>query len=524
MSSLQEQAPTQTDLPFTGEEYLESLRDGREIYIYGDRVKDVTTHPAFRNSARSIARMYDALHAPDAEARGLIVPTDTGNGGFTHPFFKIPRSTDELVQGTVAIEDWQRMCYGLMGRTPDYKAGFTVTLGGLPDFYDPYQENAKRWYVKAQEKCLYLNHALVHPPIDRHLPPDDAHDVFVHVEKETDEGLIVSGAKVVATNSALTNHNFVGTYGGTTKKDWACVFMLPMNAPGLKLLCRTSYEFQAAAVGSAFDYPLSSRFDENDSILVLDNVLVPWENVFVYGDLEKANTFFPASGFAQRYAVHAAVRLGVKLDFIAGLLIKAVAATGTDGFRGVQAQVGEVVAWRNLIWALNDAMVRNPVPWGDGAVLPNPNAASAFRVFSPTAYVQIKSLIENTVGSGLIYLSSHARDLQNEEIRPYIDKYVRGSKGMEAEERIKLMKLLWDSMGTEFGGRYELYERHFAGNHDDVRVQTLWGAQGSGDADRFTGFAEQCMAEYDLDGWKVDYLVDSDDVNVFARGLMDNLG
>jgi 4-hydroxyphenylacetate 3-monooxygenase len=219
--------------PMTGEEYLESLRDGREIYIYGERVEDVTKHPAFRNGARSVAQLYDALHDPAADP-ALRAPTDTGNGGFTHPFFKGSKSTEELVQSRDAIVAWQRMTYGWMGRSPDYKAAFLGTLGANSDFYAPYQENAKRWYKDCQERVLYLNHAIVHPPVDRSRPADEVSDVCMHVVDETDNGLIISGAKVVATGSAFTNANFVGHYGRPMrKKEYGAIFTVPMDAEGL---------------------------------------------------------------------------------------------------------------------------------------------------------------------------------------------------------------------------------------------------------------------------------------------------
>ncbi len=120
-------------------------------------------------------------------------------------------------------------------------------------------------------------------------------------------------------------------------------------------------------MGSPFDYPLSSRLDENDAIFIFDKVLVPWENVFVYGDVEKANNFFPQTGFIPRFCFHGCIRLAVKLDFIGGLLLKAVEATGTKDFRGVQAKVGEVLAWRNMLWGLASAMAREPDAWKGSA-------------------------------------------------------------------------------------------------------------------------------------------------------------
>ncbi|MBV9247246.1 MAG: Pyoverdin chromophore biosynthetic protein pvcC, partial [Methylobacteriaceae bacterium] len=337
----------------TGAEYLEELRDGREVYIYGDRVADVTAHPAFRNTARMIARLYDALH-DDKRKHKLLLPTDTGNGGVTHAYFKAPKSMEDLLAGRNAIAEWARLTYGWVGRSPDYKAAFLATLGANADFYDPYQANARRWYRFSQERVPFINHAIIHPPVDRDRPPNEVSDVCVHVEKETDAGIVVSGAKVVATGSVLTNYTFIAHHGLIPVQDrkFAVVFMIPTNAPGVKFICRTSYEMTATAMGSPFDFPLSSRLDENDAVFIMDQVLVPWENVFVYGDIDKANNFFPRTGFLPRFVVHGCTRLAVKLDFIAGLLLKAVEAAGTKDYRGVQANVGEVIAWRNLFWGL----------------------------------------------------------------------------------------------------------------------------------------------------------------------------
>jgi aromatic ring hydroxylase len=504
-----------TARPMTGEEYLESLRSPRDIWIYGEQVRDLTTHPAFRNPARMIARLYDALHDP-AHHAVLTVATDTESGGYTHKYFRAPTSAADLVGARDAIAAWARLTYGWMGRTPDYKAAFLATLGANADFYAPYQDNAQRWYRTSQEQVLFLNHAIVHPPVDRHRPPEEVADIYVHVERETDAGLIVSGAKVVATGSALTHYNFIAHANFlpiTQKKEFALVCITAMDAPGVKLICRPSYAMTAEVMGSPFDYPLSSRLDENDAVLVFDHALVPWENVLVYGDLDKANTFFQYSGFFPRAMLQGCTRLAVKLEFIAGLLLKAVEETGTHTFYGVKAAVGEVLAWRNLFWGLSDAMAHAPLPWTSGAVLPNPDSASAYRVFATVAYPRIKEIIEQTVASGLIYLNSHAVDFQTPALRPYLDKYMRGSSA-SALERVKLMKLLWDALGTEFGGRHELYERNYAGSNDLIRIQTLEAAMADGQAERYKGFAEQCMAEYDLDGWTVPDLITPDDVNV----------
>ncbi|WIY02235.1 4-hydroxyphenylacetate 3-hydroxylase N-terminal domain-containing protein [Amycolatopsis mongoliensis] len=511
----------ETTRPLTGAEYLESLRDDREIYLYGERVKDVTAHPAFHNPARMTARLYDALHDP-RHRDVLTTATDAGGpDGYTHRFFTTPHSADDLVADQQAIAAWSRLSYGWMGRSPDYKAAFLGTLGANADFYNPFADNARRWYRESQEKVLYWNHAIVHPPVDRDRPPHEVADVFIHVERETDNGLIVSGAKVVATGSALTHYNFIAHTGLPIKdRKFALVATVPMDAPGMKLICRQSYTAASALTGSPFDYPLSSRMDENDAILVLDKVLIPWENVFIYGDVVKVGMFSGYSGFIERFTFHGCTRLAVKFEFLAGLLAKALEITGVSDFRGVQARLGEVLAWRNLFWGLSDAAARNPVPWRNGAVLPNPNYGMAFRWFSQLGYARIREIVLQDVASGLIYLNSSAQDFHNENMRPYLDKYLRGSHGIDAVHRVKVMKLLWDAVGTEFGGRHELYERNYTGNHENTRVELLQSQLADGQLDSYKQFVDNCLAEYDLDGWTVPDLTTFDHLGKAGRDLL----
>ena len=497
--------------PYTGAEYLQSLRDGREVYFDGERVESVPDHPAFRNAARSIARLYDALHDP-ASKDELTCPTDTGSGGYTHKYFRVSRSREDLVGAQKAIAGWSRLSYGWMGRTPDYKAAFTNTLGANPDFYGPYAENARAWYRRAQETVPFMNHAIVNPPIDRHKPAEEVKDVYVSVDKETDAGIIVSGAKVVATAAALTHYNFMGqsSKAATEDLDMSLMFIVPINAPGLKLISRQSYELAATRNGSPFDYPLSSRFDENDAIFILDKVFVPWEDVMIYRDPARIMTFYPRSGFMPGFLFQGCTRFAVKLDFITGLLAKALHVSGQDDNRGTQALLGEVVALRNMFWSLSDCMAANPDKWAGDAVLPQLRAALAYRVMAPDAYPRIKDIVERTATSSLIYLPSSIRDFQNPAIRPLLDQYVRGSHGVSAMERVKIMKLLWDCMGSEFGGRHELYERNYAGGWEDIRVQTLTNAEKGGDMKAMQSLVDQCMADYDENGWTGDTWLGAD--------------
>ncbi len=255
---------------------------------------------------------------------------------------------------------------------------------------------------------------------------------------------------------------------------------MPTDAPGVKLFCRPSYEMTAAAMGSPFDYPLSSRMDENDSIIVFDKVFVPWENVFAYGDIEKVNNFFPRSGFLPRVHVPGLHAAGGQ----AGFHRRAAAESGGrhrgQGFPRC-AGAGRAKCWRGATCsgALTDAMARTTTPWTPGYVLPNLDYGLAYRVAASIAYPKLKEIIENVLASALIYLPSQRADFKVPEIRKYLDQFVRGSNGYSAVDRVKLMKLMWDAIGTEFGGRHELYERNYFGNHESIRFETLLVAEGS---------------------------------------------
>ena len=201
-----------TNKLFTGGDFLASLEDGREVWFDGERVKNIVIHPAFRNSARSIAHLYDALHDPGLKDDLTLVDKF---GITTHKFFAPSYSTQELVQARQAIAIWQRMCYGWMGRTPDYKASFMAQLAAAYNFYDPYGDNALNWYKKCASRCLFINHVLIDPPVDRHRARIDVRDVYVSVDRDDDKGIYVSGAKMVATGSALTHATLVAVNSRT---------------------------------------------------------------------------------------------------------------------------------------------------------------------------------------------------------------------------------------------------------------------------------------------------------------------
>lgn len=486
---------------YTGEEYLESLKDGRQVFLNGEKISDVTEHPAYRNSARSIARMYDALH--DEETKDILTGV-TEYGDRTQKYFITPKSAQDLLGARDAVAQWAKLSYGFMGRSPDYKASFTAHLDTFSSYYVGFEESAKKWYRKATKELPFINHTIINPQVDRSKSAHENKDVYVRAVKERDDGIVVRGAKMVGTAAALTHYNFVSNYGAMTlgddDKSHALIFFVPMDAPGVKMISRQSYELQAATTGTPFDYPLSSRFDENDAVIVLDDVFIPWENVLTYKNLDVTNNFFVQTGFFNRFTFHGCIRFAVKLDFMAGLLLKATEAAGTNKFRGVQANIGEVLALRNMFWGLTHAMASECEEGPHGLAIPNGFYSNSYRVLAPMTWVRVKEIFEQVVAGGLIQLPSSSKDFLNDELRPYLDKYYRGT-GIDAEQRVKLMKMIWDAIGTEFGGRHELYEMNYAGNHENIRLEALLHAEGTGAAQKYKDFVDTALGDYDLQGW-----------------------
>lgn len=485
----------------TGAEYLESLNDGREIWFDGEVIDNVVEHPAFRNAARSMARLYDAFHDPSLQ-NDLTIIDKFGNR--THRFFTPSYSADELKKARNAIDIWQRINYGWMGRSPDYKAAFMAQLAEGHAFYGPYADNALNWYKKFASQGLHLNHVLIDPPMNRAKSRAETRDVFVSLDRSDDKGIYVSGAKMVATGCALTHATFVGFTGGVAHmmqegrdEDMALVFIVEMNASGLKVVSRPSYELKA---NSPFDSPLASRFDENDAVMVFENCFVPWENVLIYQDIERVKKFQAESGFFNRYNLQAAVRLCIKLEFCIGLMIKGTEASGTNSFRGVQAAIGELVAMHDTIWAMTTAMVSDPEPSIGRSVVPNLQTAAAARIYMTNAWTQVRDTFETVLAGAPSFTISSVRDMNAPGLEHIIDTYYQGTN-LAGRDRIKLFNLVWDALYSEFAGRHGLYERNYSGNKDQQRMDALRWATQRGAIDTCTSLVDQAMADYDTSGW-----------------------
>ncbi|MBC2592422.1 Pyoverdin chromophore biosynthetic protein pvcC [Rhodococcus aetherivorans] len=489
--------------PPTGAQYLEKLRDGRVFYFDGKRVDDVTTHPAFTNSAHSVARMYDSLHDP---AKQDVLTFVTERGTRSHKFYKIPSSSQDLFEARDAIAEWARLSYGSLSRGPDYKAALVAGLAADAEFYGHFAGNVRRWYEKVTDEVMFVNLSLLNPAGNRLQPLAEQRDTYMHVVKERDDGIVVRGARMISTGAAFSHVTYVSQYLpaaglGADDKDFALGFFVPFDAPGVKLIGRYSYEYMAKKIGTPFDYPLSSRFDETDYSIVLDDVLIPWENVTAYRNPEVVNGLFPRD-FAARFCFHACTRTAVKLDFLCGLLLKVTDMNQISNFRGVQASIGEVLGMRHQLWALATAMAAepDPVPSGQPYVHPNIRYALQWRNSYGDIFTKIRTVFHNLMAGGFIQIPSSAEDFKNPAIRHWLDRYWKAAT-MSAEDRVKLVRLIWDEFATEFAGRAEVHERNFSGSYEGNRVETYFTGEATGDNDRMRAMVDQCMSEYDLNGW-----------------------
>jgi 4-hydroxyphenylacetate 3-monooxygenase len=487
-------------MALTGDQYLQSLRDGREVWLEGRRVDSVPDHPALGGAARTLASLYDSLHDP-AQAKVLTWTTPTGST--SHKAFRVARTRRHLQERVAAMQVWARMHYGFLGRSPDYKGGLAVSLGANPAFFGDFADNAQRWYAAMADDVLFLNHIGVNPMVDRSKATHELPDVNVRVVAERDDGFVVRGAKMIGTSAAFTHCNLVFSAAPVPLDDrdaaHALVFFVRTGAPGMKLICRTSYEGQVRG-RSPFDYPLSSRFDENDATVVFDDVFIPWEDCLVYRDPQLANEFFVKAQVVQNLMLHGAVRFATKMEFMTGLLLRLCKQAGNDSFRGVGVKLGEIVGYTWMFGALVRDACASPDPGPNGTVAPSHRTIFAARALAPAIYPRIREAFQLLGAGGLMQLPSGAQDLVSEELRPYLDLYYRGT-GVDAVDRIKTWKLAWDAIGSEFGSRQELFERNFAGSFDNVRLENLFLAERNGDVPAWGGLVDDAMSAYDEHGW-----------------------
>jgi 4-hydroxyphenylacetate 3-monooxygenase len=464
----------------SGQTYLEAVRDGRHVVIDGERVDDVTAHPAFRRSVRAFADLYDlAQQQPDV----MTFPSPR-TGEPVNRCFLIPRSADDLVARREAHRTWSRSNYGFLGRSPDHVGSLLTALAAVPDVLakggQQFADNAVAMYEKVRDEDLYASYVIINPQTDKSRSSGEQEDPFLHarIKEELDDGWVVRGAKMIGTSAIFSDLIFVSTIQPMSPDDvdYAFSFVIPIGTPGLRFYSRRSYEAQATSV---YDYPLSSRFDENDCLVVFDDVKVPWENTFVYRDVElTAAQFFrtPAHVYIN---TQAQIRCWTKLEFICGLAHRIAETNGVASQPLVVDALGKLASQVGLIEAGVRATESACEPVHGDVVRPNAKLMYATMANAGPTYMAAIETLRTLCGGGVIQVPSSVKDLLADEPGADFRRYVR-SPGVPAEERVKLFKLAWDVIGTEFAGRHQQYELFYSGGQQVARRYAYtnfdWGA------------------------------------------------
>ncbi|MEQ9642476.1 MAG: 4-hydroxyphenylacetate 3-hydroxylase N-terminal domain-containing protein [Alphaproteobacteria bacterium] len=477
----------------TGADHIASLRDGRAIHLDGVAVGDVTTHSAYRNVVASTGRLYDF------QAENLDLMTfETESGGRANRIWQLPTSYDELIERRRALVAWMELHAGFMGRAPDHVAScISGMYMGRDQFedYDPARAKALAGYYKyARDNELYLTYVIINPQADRSKTADAQADPYLTcgVVDEDAEGLTVRGAKMLATGGVMANEVFVTCIQPLQPSEarYALSFAIPMNAKGLKILSRKSYEQHAVSV---FDNPLASQFDENDAVLYFDDVKVPWDRVFVNQDTAMCQRQFHATPAHVYQNYQAQVRLMVKLRFMVGLGRKIAETNGTADFPQVKEALGQLAADATVVDALVHSMEIQGRQHGPYYV-PDRHTLYAAQVLTQQLYPDLIRRLRDLAGGGLIMLPSSVADFANPELRALIGK-TQQSPATDSEGRVKFFKLAWDAIGSEFASRHTQYEMFYAG----ASFVTKNHANRTFDWDRCTGLVDRLLDGYDLD-------------------------
>jgi 4-hydroxyphenylacetate 3-monooxygenase len=481
----------------TGSQYVASLRDGRAVYVNGERVKDVTEHSAFRGAVGSIAELYDI--AASGDRRDVMTYPSPRTGEPVNAAFLLPRNRADLARRREALQTWAESTYGLMGRTPDHVAGFLVGFALRPDVFarggERFADNVVKYYEHVRDRDLYVSYVIIQPQIDRSRPAHQQKDptLYAGVVEERPDGIVVSGAQILGTGSALSNEVLLSCIVPLRPGDenYAISVAVPIAAPGLRVIVRRPY---AEGAPSVFDYPLSTRFDESDAVLVFDRVFVEWERVFVYRNVALTAAQFyeaPAHIFGNHQAQ---VRFWTKSRFLTGLAHRLAEANGVDKLPPVQSVLGELASYSamagGLVLASEAACVEDP----RGFVYPNPTYVYANGWLQATYYSTMLNTLRELTGAGFLQVPSSYRDFHNAEITADLQRFI-SSPGLDSIERTKLFKLAWDLVGSEFAGRHAQYELFYAGSRSmttSVRAYRNYDFAGA------RALVDRCLAGYDL--------------------------
>jgi len=448
----------------TGAEYIQGLQDQeREIWLRGERIKDVTTHPGLANGVRAIASLYDLQHDPALrDEMTYVSPTSRARVGLS---FVIPRTKQELERRGAMMLRWARTTCGMMGRSPDFMNVTFAAWAAAGDYFargrPQFGQNMRRYYEYISEHDLTLTHSLINLQRSRTVSGmfNLEAGTALQVVRETDAGIVVHGARILATLGPLADE--IAVYSPRvarhteTHSPFALNFAIPCGTPGLKFLCRESFDLGR----SHFEHPLGSRFEEMDCVVFFDDVLVPWERVFLLGDVDLLNGTATATHSMTHTAHQGAAKNIAKCEFVLGLALLMTKTLGNAHLPHSEERLAELMLYTELMKACTRAAEADAQLDEWGVMCPAALPAESTRNLFMTAYPRMVEILQ-LLGSSSFMITPTEADFSG-PLAPEIEQYL-ATDTATARDRVKLFRLAWDVAGSAFGSRQVLYERFFA--------------------------------------------------------------
>ena len=434
----------------TGDEYRESIRDDRDVWMNGERVADVTAHPAFKPIVDVRARIYDMAH--EERYRDVMAYRDERNESYCIGY-KLPKSQQDWRDKRAAVDAVMRDIGGMVVRVGDETVGEMWSLWDGKDVLnevDPrFGKNIEDHVYRVLENDIFHVSANTDPKGDRSKRPQEQDpDMMLHVVKETDAGIVVRGAKY-ETAASYAHQAFVkptiANWGDQKLSDYALGFICDMNVKGLKHICRSGFTGR----GDVRDYPLANRFDEIDTLLIFDDVVVPWENVLFYRHTRAASFI---RGTLHRYSAFAFTqRIQIIADMMLGAALFNVRQTGLDKMQAVREKLAELACYRETINAHLTASIAEAQPSPSGLLMPHQSLLYAGRVHACTRLPEMMHLARELCG-GQICVTPDLAAFDAPGTDAWLDKYYNVNEAWDAEDRRRLLAFARDLLNSDYAG------------------------------------------------------------------------
>lgn len=424
----------------TPEQYIESLRDGRVTYWDGERIEDITTHPRFRVPIAVAARDYAATQGGHSAVHAYV----TAEGGRAHRVFQIPRSEADL---NARVEMMHEM--SIVGGVTGVMMALMSVKDAVAQANPRYGENIERMYRHVRDNDLRAAEVITDPKGDRsrRAHEQDDPDLYVRIVKRTDEGIVVRGAKLHITAASLVHELVVMPTKGMRQDetDYAVSFAIPVNAPGVKIINRSF----APPELNAFDYPSSSHHSMPEGFVVFDDVFVPWDRVFLAGEVRLASVLAQSLGLWERTGGLVAAVASSKL--FVGLATLVSEYQGKDRDAHVQSTIAELVCYAEMLRMGLDFALRHYETTPTGMIHPNVLAVNAAKYYYAANYHLMVRNLQDLSG-GLVVTLPEEADLRSPETGPYIRKYLSTKAGVDVETRMRVYNLIRDMTADAYGG------------------------------------------------------------------------